>query len=181
VEEAHALLVKETHLGHDLFSGDKVTKKTERKSFFRRLAESSASYKMYWERVENKELYLAYSENELIDNRDAMKDSEFPPPPITEARILANAQVGAWNDAGKPEMDIPTRIDYETVLFMRKPGSGGDGAGSVVSSPPYEEAILSGGGGIANEFRNTYRNGKNYGDTPGQLGSMKPGNFEDVV
>lgn len=41
----------------------------------------------------------------------------------------------------------------------------------VVSSPPYEGTELSGGGGIANEYRNIYREGQNYGDELGQLGA----------
>jgi hypothetical protein len=36
------------------------------------------------------------------------------------------------------------------------------GPGAVISSPPYAENILSGGGGIANEMRSCYPEGKNY-------------------
>jgi len=51
VEEIHASLVKETHIGNDLFSGEVVTKRTERKSFFRRLAEKNGSPHIDFETV----------------------------------------------------------------------------------------------------------------------------------
>ena len=46
-----AMLVKEHHVGVDLFSGAEVRKKTERKSFFRRLAEKKGSPGIDWEEI----------------------------------------------------------------------------------------------------------------------------------
>jgi tRNA G10 N-methylase Trm11 len=54
-------------------------------------------------------------------------------------------------------------------------------ADAVVSSTPYAETSLSGGGGIAHEMRNTYREGQNYGDDPAQLGAMKEDAGVDAV
>lgn len=130
VEEAHASLVKVEHIGNDLFSGEAVHRRTERKSFFRRLAERKGS----------------------------------------------------------------PHIDFETVLFLRKPGQGDGGAGAVITSPPYTDVIKGSGADAArkriaegrykglrpdvwtsngNIAGSTYGNA--YGSTPGQLGSMRPG------
>lgn len=51
----------------------------------------------------------------------------------------------------------------------------------VVTSPPYAETVLSGGGGIANEMRNTYDKDENYGAQDGQIGRLKSGSVEAVV
>lgn len=48
---------------------------------------------------------------------------------------------------------------------------------AVIGSPPYEGLSLSGGGGIANEVRQTYREGQNYGDSSGQTGAMQTATF----
>lgn len=51
VERTRAMLVKETHVGIDMFSGEHVTQRTERKSFFRRLAESKGSPRIDYEEI----------------------------------------------------------------------------------------------------------------------------------
>lgn len=133
VEEVHASLVKEQVQGVDLFSGEAVVKRTERKSFFRRMAEKNGA----------------------------------PP------------------------------IDFETVLFMRKVGEGG-GVDALVASPPYEETPINQTHMTSNKrgdpdnpnyrpsWKTKLENGyadttRDYGATPGQLGSMKPGDFDEVL
>jgi hypothetical protein len=49
-ERTHAMLVKEER-HPDLFGGDEHVRKTERKSFFRRLAEKKGSPRIDWEEV----------------------------------------------------------------------------------------------------------------------------------
>ncbi len=51
IERTRAMLVKETHAGIDMFSGESVTRRTERKSFFRRLAEKNGSPRIDYEEV----------------------------------------------------------------------------------------------------------------------------------
>lgn len=50
-ERCRAMLVKEIHQGTDMFTGEEVNKRVERKSFFRRLAEKKGSPKIDWEEV----------------------------------------------------------------------------------------------------------------------------------
>lgn len=125
IEEIHASLVKESR-NKDLFGGVKVDR-TERKSFFRRLAEKKGSPK----------------------------------------------------------------IDFETVLVMRKPVENGGVSvgcvGCVVSSPPFVES-LSGVGECPTRRPDgsAFGQGRSidlatYGSSPGQLGSMKPGDIGDVI
>lgn len=122
VEEIHASLVKESR-NKDLFGGVKVDR-TERKSFFRRLAEKKGSPK----------------------------------------------------------------IDFETVLVMRKPlENGGGSVGCVVSSPPFAESLSGVGECPTHRLDGSaFGQGKSidmatYGQAPGQLGSMKPGDIGDVI
>jgi hypothetical protein len=115
VQEVHASLVKETHIGNDLFSGEVVTKRTERKSFFRRLAEKNGS----------------------------------PP------------------------------INWETVLFLRKPDGEGEGVDGCVSSPPFTDTVLHDGGKA--DYLEAKRLFSDYGSTTGQLGSMPAGSIADAL
>ena len=113
VEEVHASLVKTRHIGVTL-EGESVNKTTERKSFFRRLAEKNGS----------------------------------------------------------------PHIDFETVLFMRKVGDGGS-VDAIISSPPFTDTVLHDGGKAG--YLEEKRLFSEYGSTPGQLGSMKPGSLDDAL
>ena len=52
---------------------------------------------------------------------------------------------------------------------------------SGITSPPYEGLSLSGGGGIANEVRSTYREGANYGDSSVNIGHNTGGTYWEAV
>ncbi len=88
-------------------------------------------------------------------------------------------------------------IDHETVLFARKPpGQGQDGVvEACVTSPPFADCltnahasgVMPGVGEGAGRWRqNRSDEGKakrmaDYGASPGQVGSLKPGNLGDVL
>lgn len=199
VARARCWLVKEqTHEG--LFG--KQTKKTERKSFFRRLHERNVSIAEHWKTIPAKkrrqltaaklaELQTAWA---LLGDEEKQK--------ITPDGILANpepdakaaerdAKLIAWEAAGSPPLG-DTRIDFEEVIFVRRVGGNGGGMDACVGSPPF--ADMQGhasmghpekhckGGSLMKHCTTGARDGDHkYGHTPGQLGSMKEGSIEDAV
>ncbi len=73
------------------------------------------------------------------------------------------------------------RVDWEEVLWCRKPeDGGGDGLAGVVTSPPYAEG-LQGGGQVNKPEEATQGKTRgehcftDYGQTPGQIGALPAG------
>lgn len=124
-----AWLVEDRGSQFDLFG--KVHKNSvERKSFFRRLHEFHASAKMYWnEHVTDRDTMAGYLwrakavlwakyRYDLEKDKECLKPLIVPP---THSKIVLAAGVLAYTAAGKPWMDIPTRIDFEVILCQCKP------------------------------------------------------------
>lgn len=139
IEIVRAWLVEDRGAQYGLFGG-LDERKVERKSFFRRLAEKRARAVRHWEDVGRNEkarhlwashaqlweIYDAEStawKNGEMDGRDvrAMIDRDAPPKKPTPNRILSNAQTMAYVEAGEPDIEIDTAIDFEIVLIQRKP------------------------------------------------------------
>jgi hypothetical protein len=117
LERVRAILVKET-TENTLFEG-LVTKKKERKSFFRRLGELKAAARKFWESLDEKV------------KGDWLAQAREQNPKAVERRLLEKAQLAAYDDAGRPLQDSP-RIDWEEVLFVRKTG---DNDGDIEGNP----------------------------------------------
>jgi len=139
IERTHAMLVKDTPVGVDMFSGEHVTKRTERKSFFRRLSEKKAAEEKYWKTLARDQMALflfesrrqawdAYndlSEDERQERIESDEDHEqgalkYLPP--SRSKIVANARSIAFAESGESTNDWNTevRIDYEVVLWAQK-------------------------------------------------------------
>ena len=126
VEVIRAWLVEDRGTQVDLW-GNHHEHKVERKSFFRRLSEKKARAKAWWSGVSRDEqaAFLWQAHNELWDSyASAVEEADKMHPPIrpTRNRILSAAQMIAYVDAGEPDIDIDTAIDYEVVLVQRKAG-----------------------------------------------------------
>lgn len=125
VHEHHAMLTNHKGASHTL-EGGLVEHKTEAKSFFRRNGENKARAAKWWETAKMtnavRQQYLQRArdiKNAAYDlDRVSHPEREIRPP--TENIILAKAQSLAWADAGSPEVEISTSIDYETVFCMEK-------------------------------------------------------------
>lgn len=98
-------------------------------------------------------------------------DSVIASPPYSESNInpgnVGNQIYNRWGQ-GRSLTDHNDGYGFTPGQLGAMPAGDVD---AIVASPPYEATLLSGGGGIANEVRNTYRDGQNYGDTNGQLGA----------
>ena len=99
---------------------------TERKSFFRRLAEKKARAAKLWLGVsrQDKAAHLWQARKELWEqyHRMVKEDNELHPPILpTRKRILGAAQMAAYCVTGAPRIEIDTSIDYEVVWCMVKP------------------------------------------------------------
>ncbi len=124
VEVIRAWLVEERGTQYDL-DGEAHTKVVERKSFFRRLYEFNARAAKFWESItrSDKAGYLWHTHSELWQNyHRRLLEDESPPPLPSHARILIAAQSLAYREAGEPDVEIDTSIDYEVILVMRKAG-----------------------------------------------------------
>lgn len=114
----------------------------ERKSFFRRLAESKARAAKLWPMVARldkaRHLWAAHNmlwheyKSKMIEY--SAGELEMRPPYPTRTRITGSAQMRAFTEAGKPRLDIDTAIDYEVVLCMIKPNP-------TVTAPPAPFAV----------------------------------------
>lgn len=190
IEVIKAWLVEERGTQYDL-DGEAHTKVVERKSFFRRLYEFKAKAAKFWESVsrDDKASYLWHAHGELWQDyhrRTLEDDIESPPPLPTHTRILSTAQALAYREAGEPDVEIDTQIDYEVVLVMRK-GDGeekGEVVQGVVASPPFTSSLPS--GTLSEEMVAELRakghgptrgstHNATYGSSPGQLAQMKEG------
>lgn len=124
----HAMLTNHKGTSHTLDGGE-VHHKTEAKSFFRRNGENKARAAKWWEESaltkKQKAHYIAVArdikqaayEADVAKNKDPKRVIRPP----TENIILGKAQMIAWEEAGSPEVEISTSIDYETVLCMVRP------------------------------------------------------------
>jgi hypothetical protein len=93
------------------------------------------------------------------------------------------------HEAKRPDLSI----DWEDVIILRKPGGDGGTAEAVISSPPYSgneksDYRAQDENGLDRDERRGYRQGQgcfrgseNYGDSPGNLGNLKPGTLDDVL
>ena len=103
--------------------GDLVKKKMERKSFFRRLYERKARAARFWLSVLRSEqaayLWQAHAQlwHEYKTKMGSPKPSNVRP---TRARIISAAYSMAYKDAGEPDVETDTQIDYEIVLVTKK-------------------------------------------------------------
>jgi len=129
VEIIHAMLTEDRGAQYAL-DGELHEKTVKRVSFFRRLHEFQASAKMHWEQhVTDRSARAGYIrgahrrlwESYRADVAEGKEDPEGPPARVTRNRILTEARTSAYEDAGKPWMDIDTRIDFEVVLCQQKP------------------------------------------------------------
>ncbi len=129
IEVIRAWLIEDRGAQYDLFGGLEE-RKVERKSFFRRLAEKRARAVRHWVDVARNEkarhlwtlraeLWKRY-ERELA-NPDMKNDPPKPPEKPTPRRILSSAQTKAYAEAGEPDIEIDTAIDFEIVLIQRRP------------------------------------------------------------
>jgi len=103
--------------------GELVEKRVEKKSFFRRLYEIKARAAEFWKSAsrDDKARHLWQAHHDLWE--DYRRRSELPnkePSYPTKSRILSAAQMMAYVEAGKPDVEIDTQIDYEVVLVTRK-------------------------------------------------------------
>ena len=125
VEIVHALLTEDRGAQYAL-DGELHEKSVGRKSFFRRLHEYHASAKMYWEQhvtSRNARTTYIWRVKPILwaKRRYDLAEGKENIAPVTRNRIVTAAKVLAYEEAGKPWMDIDTRIDYEVVLCQRKP------------------------------------------------------------
>jgi len=119
-----AWVVEDQGAQHTLDGGLDV-RKIERKSFFRALQEFKARAAESWKPLsrDDKARYLRQAHRELWAHYEAriLEDTaDGEPPRPTHARIVAAAQASAYRDAGEPDIETDTQIDYEVVLIQRK-------------------------------------------------------------
>ena len=103
------------------WDGHHVSRKMERKSFFRRDHELKAKARLWWEQVDHQGHWLAQAYVVLDTQYLAMSLEGKHVLPLTPHRILVKAQVMAYQDAGCPEVDTDLTIDYEVALCLEKP------------------------------------------------------------
>lgn len=126
LHEHHAMLTNHKGTSHTLEGGE-VHHKTEAKSFFRRNGENKARAEAWWNASDltrdQKAEYLrcAHEGKWLQWHTDVEKYHDRPIKPPKAFIIRGKAQMMAWEDAGSPDVEIATSIDYETVLCMLKP------------------------------------------------------------
>lgn len=122
IEIIRAWLVEERGTQYDL-KGEAHTKIVERKSFFRRLYENKARAAKFWLSVLRSEqaayLWQAHAQlwHEYKTKMGSPKPSNIRP---TRARVTSAAHSMAYKDAGEPNVETDTQIDYEIVLVTRK-------------------------------------------------------------
>ena len=117
LQRIRASLVKETS-SQGLF-GNEITTKKERKSFFRRTAETRAAAQLLWPTLSRREQYrntkLAYAYC-----LGAQEDRNIP---LQQKAVLSKAKIFALNrhKARHGPVSGPTDINFEHVLILRKP------------------------------------------------------------
>lgn len=119
-----AMLVKENGAQGGMFGADKRNK-VERKSFFRRLAEAAKKADAHWETLSNEDrvaLIAAAYARLFEDYLDRLREpgKKKKPAAITKTRLMREAKSKAWLRDGRPDYEIETAIDFETILCMRK-------------------------------------------------------------
>lgn len=77
-------------------------------------------------------------------------------------------------------------IDYEVVLFLRKPGGGGGGGAACVGSPPFMENNVNIGAvgdtpAMRQQIHSSRKRDDSYGRTEGQLAAMPAGSVDAVI
>jgi hypothetical protein len=97
--------------------------------------------------------------------------------PIEQTHMTSNKRGDPNNPNYRPSWKQKLEDGYADTTRPYGSTPGQLGVMGAVSSPPYEGISLSGGGGIANEMRDTYRDGQNYGDSNGQLGAKITDDF----
>jgi hypothetical protein len=110
LHEHHAMLYKEDRFV--AFWGEEIIDRTNRNSFFRTLTNNKAGWAAYWEIVpeDERQEWLATAKEQL-------------PPGKRQHIILGKAQELAFKDTLEriESWNEHVRIDFETVLCMRKP------------------------------------------------------------
>jgi len=165
IERTRAMLVKELGTSTDMFTGQLVNHRVERKSFFRRLYERNARAEAFWSTIgrDMQARYLVQAHSEAWqDYTDSATDLEtlrliqlapdstaeeiaeaasamefYPPSLPTRVKVKDAAIRLAYVEHGSPAIDIATAINFEEILWAQKPASVGDGVGRAVTSPPY--------------------------------------------
>ncbi len=132
VEVIRAWLIEDRGAQWDLF-GELHERQVERKSFFRIIYEKKARAAKHWESVPRNEkarhLWEAHTvlweryECELA-NPHTENDPPRPPMKVILSRTISSAQMAAYVEAGKPDIEIDTAIDFEIVLIQRRPWNG---------------------------------------------------------
>jgi len=128
IEMIRAWLVEDRGAQYTL-TGELDERTIERKSFFRRKYEFTARAEKFWNEsmdrdAKAKYLWLSHNalwEYYLLSVELAKRTDEEPEAPYpTRGRILYSAQKVAYIEAGKPDIEIDTSIDYEVVIIQRR-------------------------------------------------------------